>query len=756
MACLLLFSAGAFAQHDNHWYFGFRAGLDFSSGTPVPVLEGQLNSTEATGSISDAEGNLLFYTNGLTVWNKDHQVMDNGEGLLGDTSTSQSGLIVPKPGAAGHYYIFTGAQFTESDGINYSEVDMQANDGLGKVTLKNIPLLTPACEKLAAVYHSNGTDIWVMAHHWGTANFHAYLVTEDGVAPAPVTSTEGSVLSGDFVRSAGCLKFSPDGSKLAVANNEVSVELFDFDASTGIVSNVQELLGTETSYGIEFSPSGNALYLAQWGKVSQFDLEAADIAASQTTLLELPEGAAGTLQIGPDGKIYLSHWEKPQLTVIHNPDVIGEGCNLDALSLGLGGRLSWWGLPVYITSPFYVTDVNASAQGCFGSEVAFAIESTIDAETAAWDFGDGNTGTGLSVTHTYAASGTYTVVVTATTGFFTRYYTEEITVTLIEGPVANAPGHLQLCDEGNDGVEEFTLTVQDAVVLGGQSTSDFTVTYHNSLTDAEAGINVLPDVYANASNLETIYARVTANATGCHAVTAFLLKLSETPVIDMEDEYTLCQGGTVALAAPEGFDGYLWSTGEITRIITVDEAGTYTVTVTSDNDGLLCESAKDIFVEEYVIPMPGLEQEYISCRGFGISIEAPQGYDSYAWSTGETSRIIHVMDGGNYTLTVTKNGCEATEEFRIREILCGFDVPRGISPNGDGKNDALDLAGLDVTRLDIFNRYGVKVYSRDAYTDEWHGQDDRGHELPDGTYFFSASAEKRADETGWIYISREY
>ena len=88
-----------FAQGEaNIWYFGENAGLDFNSGSPIPLTNGQLNTFEGCSSFSDSSGNLLFYSDGTTVWTKDHTIMLGGTGLKGDPSSTQSAMIIPKPG----------------------------------------------------------------------------------------------------------------------------------------------------------------------------------------------------------------------------------------------------------------------------------------------------------------------------------------------------------------------------------------------------------------------------------------------------------------------------------------------------------------------------------------------------------------------------------------------------------------------------------------------------------------------------------
>ncbi|MBT8273557.1 MAG: hypothetical protein KJO77_07110, partial [Bacteroidia bacterium] len=105
---LLLCSWSLHAQLESaHWYFGVNAGLNFNQGVPLPLLDGVLNTIEGCEAISDAQGNLLFYTDGTTVWNRNHLPMPNGEDLLGSFSSAQSALIVPKIDDPNIYYVFT-------------------------------------------------------------------------------------------------------------------------------------------------------------------------------------------------------------------------------------------------------------------------------------------------------------------------------------------------------------------------------------------------------------------------------------------------------------------------------------------------------------------------------------------------------------------------------------------------------------------------------------------------------------------------
>ena len=156
-------------KQNNIWYFGAYAGVDFNSGTPVAVTNSAMLTSEGCSSICDNNGNLLFYTDGSSIWNSNHVKMANGTGLTGNGTSTQSGLIVKQPGNTNLYYVFT--TYTT---LNYSIVDMTLNGGLGGVTSKNV-FMCNGGEKLCAKKHSNGTDVWIISHEDYNNAFNAFL-----------------------------------------------------------------------------------------------------------------------------------------------------------------------------------------------------------------------------------------------------------------------------------------------------------------------------------------------------------------------------------------------------------------------------------------------------------------------------------------------------------------------------------------------------------------------------------------------------
>lgn len=409
------------AQQANYWYFGYKAGLNFNTSPPTPLADGELSTNEGCSAISDNLGNLLFYTDGRKVWNKNHLVMPNGDGLMGHTSSTHSAIVIPKPGSSTIYYLFT-ADADENlfvNGYRYSEVDITLNGGLGDINAnKNILLFAPGTEKMTAASHANGIDIWLITKELNNHVFRSYKITCNGIDNTPVMSTVTAITASTYGYKTGCIKVSPDGTKIASGRNgEGKLDIFKFDNSTGIISdrilitqNAPPLTG---SYGIEFSPNSQLLY-ATGTYTWQYKLDVYDSAAIFDTRYQVESVFVqhGAIQLGPDNKIYCNTF--PNTSVINNPNQYGIGCNYtaQAIQLGRDGRT---GLPTifgrlvtnYNVDYTYITDPDCKT-------VHFSATTSIPGPvTWQWDFGDGNTGTGQNITHVFPNSAnTFTVTLT--------------------------------------------------------------------------------------------------------------------------------------------------------------------------------------------------------------------------------------------------------------------------------------------------------------------------------------------------------
>lgn len=357
--------------NSNIWYFGGNAGLNFNSGTPVALIDGAMNHIEGCSTICDSVGNLLFYTDGQKIWNKLHSVMPNGNNLMGHNSATQSSIIVPQPGNANLFFVFTvdAAENQLSNGLRYSIVNLTLDGGNGDVvtTSKNLLLHTPVPEKITAILDTYETGYWVLSHEWGSNAFLAYHLTSTGLNTTPVISNVGSIHSGGanpdyppldgWQNSLGYIRANRGGNKIAVARFRAPIELFDFNRFTGIVSNpITAPVTYDQSYGLEFSPDQSKLYLStissSWGtqnKVYQFDLFSSNPLTSPI-LIKTAVYQPSAIQVGPDGKIYVSEFNyytpyNNYLAVISNPNGTGTSCNYITNGVYLAGKIAKRGLP---------------------------------------------------------------------------------------------------------------------------------------------------------------------------------------------------------------------------------------------------------------------------------------------------------------------------------------------------------------------------------------------------------------------------
>ncbi|NOT90845.1 PKD domain-containing protein [Ferruginibacter sp.] len=425
---LICFSYTTNAQQGNIWYFGEGAGLNFNVTPPQPLTNGILNTNEGCASICNKTGSLLFYTDGITVYNKNHQAMPNGTGLLGNSSSTQSAIIIPNPGDTNLYYIFTADCVENSfvNGYNYSLVDMRLDGGLGNITVqKNINLSSSSTERLTAVKAANGIDYWVITKGINNNRFMVYKVDCNGINPNPVISDVGvsHIFDPSQYSGAGAIKASPDGKKIcvAIAWPVAMAELFDFDNTTGKLSNPVDLTGYTSGYifiyGIEFSPNSKLLYVSTSlnQTINQYDISSgstATINASKFVINTSPFYPAA-LQLSPDKRIFVASNLTPSVSVINNPDVYGAGCNLSLGSINLAGRLCKAGLPAYIASFFDVTNHIDFTHSFVDCHVQFNGTTDLSGNLSwNWDFGDGTFGSGQTISHSFKKVGTYNITLT--------------------------------------------------------------------------------------------------------------------------------------------------------------------------------------------------------------------------------------------------------------------------------------------------------------------------------------------------------
>jgi len=664
---ILAFVTITSAQREaNIWYFGHNAGLDFNNCPPTPILGGSLNTDEGCASISDGFGSLLFYTDGTFVWNRNHQIMPNGSNLLGDKSSTQSGVIIPKPDSDNIYYVFTVDFTAGSGGISFSEVDMTLDGGLGDIlpATKNTTLLTPACEKITAVSHANGTDIWVLGHAWNSSNYMAWLITDNGVTTTPIVTTIGAFIDDNSsFNSIGYMKASPSGQRLAAAHwyNINVVDVFDFDNATGILSNHIQLSGYTGSgcYGVEFAPLESILYVSErsyGGYLYQYDLSSNDESLINDTRVELATyfNRWGAIQMGPDGNMYVSKKDSDFLGVIENPNVVGTGCNYVENGLDLGGPVSWLGLPSFIQSFF--ESVDFSFEGvCPNQPTDFTlITDEVTFDSLEWNFDDPSSGNNnlsyeFNPTHTFSDAGVYEVDLILYTQCNADTISHEV---IIIAPAVDLGEDLLTC---SNEVNTLNASSPTATYLWSDGTQNPTL---------------------QVSDEGLYWVEVSVN--GCINRDSVTVTHND-PVVDLGNDLSFCEDepiisidGTTANAV-----SYLWSNNVTDSILQINQEGNYTLVVTSEAG---CTSSDDIYVDILPLPQFSLGVDTLICEGETYVLEMGTGNNStYTWQDGSTNSSYNITNAGTYQLQITTDGCINQDEIIIEsttmpEVDLGMDT----------------------------------------------------------------------------------
>jgi hypothetical protein len=372
---ILIFSSlhGTLAaqKEDFKWLLGGGIGspdsvfksclLDFSNGAPVITqINKDLPYIRTNTSICDADGNLLCYSNGDNIYNRNYQVMENGSAFYGGNEIQgfpgiQSYLLLPLPGSSnkvvyiyGDPEIITLPSGTDAGYIKFESalIDMNLNNGLGKVVQREIVAATDSLivGQITATRHGNGRDWWIVVPRYQGNVIYKYLLTPLGL------SSSGSQIIPVTPIGIGQAVFSPDGQWYARFNDYgftddsySTFDLYRFDRCAGLLSNrISKTYSTNPldgkDGGIAFSNSSRYLYVSRWDSIFQYDTQAPDILTSEVVVASY-DGFSGeynqptrfySLQLAPDNKIYccVANSNSRYLHVIEQPDSVGLACNV--------------------------------------------------------------------------------------------------------------------------------------------------------------------------------------------------------------------------------------------------------------------------------------------------------------------------------------------------------------------------------------------------------------------------------------------
>lgn len=699
----LLLCLSASSQQNNFWYFGRQAALDFSQSVPVVLANSAMNTNEAASAISDRLGNLLFYTNGVTVYNKNHQVMLNGDNLGGHVSSCQM-LVIPQPGNDSLYYIFTGGAIETNftGGYKLSVVNMNRDNGRGEVITKGM-MFSPSCtERITAARHSNGIDVWIITNDNNSNIFRSWLLNCNGFqGGAPIISTVGAVLNQTLQSNVGVMKVSADGTQLCqthypdwdvLGHPANFAQLFDFDNTSGVISNTRTITFPTTQYThAEFSPSSQLLYLTRpydvgvggGDGIDQFECKLPTTAAILASRYSFHTNSVYyDIQMAPNEKLYISR-PSSFISVFNQPNNKGAAAGLQEDAIAMAPGATYIGLPSSIndanaTSPAnnFSYDIIDSCNGVVQFQANYSLPGNLTYE---WDFGDGNTSNLPNPVNTFSPiDQSYVVKLAVRSDLFCgAVYRTRILIP--SGIISDAAFDFVVrCDSDYVRFINHTAALQSN---GGSFTWDFGDNqFSNDLNPTHS--------YAVNGDYDVKLKFVTGTA--C-----------------LDDSIT----HTVSIRTPP---------------ITMSPSQTI---------------------------MPG--------QSVTISVTSP-GSVSYEWTPAESlsnptirNPLAAPLEDVYYKATVKgADGCSATDSVLIKVLpLNDFYVPSGFTPNNDGLNDDIKpIYGghFSLQQFSIFDRWGNRLFTTKRRGQSWNGKIN-GVEAAAGVYVWVLQA---TDNQGKAYTRK--
>ncbi len=711
-------------QRYHQWYFGNEAGLNFEFNPPSALTDGAMNAPEGCATISDVYGELSFYTDGHTVYNKEHNVMVNGDTIGGDPNAAQSALIVPFADERNLYYIFTTEQVYGdlTYEMKMSIVDMRKDSTRGEVIVKNVPVIGNSTERLA-VSGYEGTP-YLMTHEYGNRNFRGYLITDTGVGNS-IHSSAGSIHAfQDSLNATGYMKFSTalDLIGVALATDTGSyVDLLDFDIQSGLASNSRfiDIGETDPIYGIEFS-GGGKMYVTTNNKLIQFDLDSinssdpiSDIEATKRIISE--DGGFGALQQTVYGQIYIAREGSNSMASIDSPDSDGD-VGYNASAVDLNGKSSRLGLPDFtqiLTSPSQTPSISVE-QACIGVETAFSAtgrDSYI--ETYLWDFDDGMTSTEQNTLHEYLNPGAYNVTMTLSN----RCDVDSVLTALVniypkpENPI----------------VPEDTALCGGIVILDAWPTNDPTLSYYwsNGDTTRQSGF-FQPEIVDVAIISEH----------GCSSDTLTVFVGDDETYIELGEDQTICENDVFVLDANDPGPNFQWFRGgrlvgtDRTQRVNSRAPGTYqySLEIVNDFTGCIYNDSINITIQpapsaiqtDITNPNCGLPDgsfalQIDSAGNYTYSLRGPVNIDPQNFDGPGTSPAFTELYSGSYTSRVTNTvtGCITSEIIQL-EDNAPYEM-EAIPLNECARNSDIAVTFNDripaSVEINVINESGDNVYT---------------------------------------------
>ena len=558
---IVINNAIAQTRTDN-WTFGENSGINISAlDHTVSVLNNiNIYAPASATTISDNNGNLVLYSNGGVSVNKDHQFIKTNKEIGGEFNKAQSSIIIPKPGSSNIYYVF-GTRVNGSPnifdpispGLYYSEVDVEKKE----IVKKRTAVLNTPTTKVTAVHHIDGKSIWLVTIGMHTFDndskpsraFFSIKISDKGIEEdINIKKIRGNGLPKD-----GALKISPDGTKIAFASLEDGIFVYNFNTNNGTVSGnlnlpkIHPLLDFSV-YGLEFSVNSEFIYTSSkdednFNNIHQYDLTSSNKGFKYDLIFKSKiKSNYGALQLANNGKIYHSinfgngiTDNSKYLGYINNPNKKSNLVTYNHNAIDLGAGKSYLGLPAFIQS-YFRTKIT-TVHGCINLPTKFNVDTYTKIDNISWDYGDGNTGNGVTPTHVYKNTGIYNVTAIVSYDNQKVKVTKEIEIF----PLPKVTNGLSMsqCEPIDNSKIYFNLNEISPKITDDYKLKGFV--FYETEPNAISGKNHIsdPDKYELKSKTKDIFVRV-VDLKGCYSIAQFTLKTTTSKLQPIPSFYS-CQ-----------------------------------------------------------------------------------------------------------------------------------------------------------------------------------------------------------------------
>ncbi len=714
ICCLSLTEFSAQGENNN-WIFGGGGGLNFNS-TPPEYLVGSAmqNSSFGVCTVSSSCGDLLFYSDGKTIWNSEHTIIENGQNLKGSTIGIQTVVATRIPKST-LYILFTLEDGGNPGRLHYSLIDIAEENGRGLVIEKNIFVADELTEGMILAKRDE-SHLWLIVHDRCSDNFLSYEITENGFNQNPVISSADQMINFD-TNSCGTstllAEMNINAQHDIVTNLFGGINMFEFDKLSGKLKYKNSIATGKRFHAVCFSPSGRFLYAyepnrsnSRFEDLVQFDLLDTDINSSKVVLNEegFPGGIPG-IQRGPNGKIYLNHELGPYISVIHTPNKKGVEANFELKAISAPSNNILAGT---LQNLVVVADQQPDLQAPFPKDSVICtasqiiLDSTSDGVSYLWNDGSTSPIKEISLSGIYWLERTFSNCLIRTDSI-DIIFRNDLHLNLGEDQV--------ICDNPS-----YQLDSPFISKSYNWSTGD---------TIPSIEVNTSGDFWLEVETKEGCILRDTIN-----------VSFANSNEFSFGDDIVACDQSSVLLESPIQGQSYLWSTNQITQSIEVVRSGQYWLEVT---DGQ-CSSKDTILValEELQVNL-GSDEEL--CPEDSIILTANVS-GNYFWSDGSTSSTIVVRTTGTFWLEVETANCLDADTINIIPGACDIEtpidstetsepqvsipsnacigyVPNAINriPQADNSNNLLRIfsnCNLTSQKLKLYDKWGNLFYEGNA------------------------------------------